>query len=312
MKYEIQHRTHYTYKTPARESFNDVRLEPPSIPEQTVESYELRVEPETRVNRYTDFYSTLVHHFEIPAEHNSLMIESRAKVETHWPEPLPGDAKLCPTKDLEDAVHAERCFDFLQSSHYVELDVDLWKLAIDAIGDQDDAWQAALALMRFTHGYLTYLPNSTHVNTHVSDVIRQRSGVCQDFAHFLIGLCRSMKIPARYISGYLATEIASATHAWTEVYIPKIGWRALDPTHNCQVGETYVKIGHGRDYADVPPVTGNYHGTLERTMTVDVKITQIRVQTQEQSFTADKPAKTEELERKKAEQSGQKQSQSQE
>jgi transglutaminase-like putative cysteine protease len=85
-------------------------------------------------------------------------------------------------------------------------------------------------------------------------------------------LCRGVKIPARYVSGYLATEIASATHAWTEIFIPETGWRALDPTHNRQVDATYVKIGHGRDYGDVAPVSGNYHGTLLRRMDVEVKI----------------------------------------
>jgi len=273
MRYDILHRTHYSYLSPARESFNDIRLEPPSIPEQTVESYSLHIEPITRVDRYTDFYSTLIHHFEIPAEHSSLLIESKARVNTHWPKPLPENENLCPIETLGDAVHAERCFDFLQSSRYVELDVDIWKLAIDTLGKQKDAWQTALALMRFTHEYITYVPNSTNAHTHVRDVIANRCGVCQDFAHFMTGLCRSVNIPTRYISGYLATEIASATHAWVEIYLPKIGWRALDPTHNCQVSETYVKIGHGRDYADVPPVSGNYHGTLERTMRVEVKIT---------------------------------------
>ena len=272
MKYDITHRTQYNYASPARDSFNDVRLEPPSIPEQTVESFSIRVEPEVKLRRYTDFYSNLVHHFEIPAPHNSLVIESRFKVEAHWPEPLAEDAELCPMEKLDDVLDAERCFDFLQSSRYVELEVDAWKLALDAKGERDDVWQTALALMTFTHGHLKYLPNSTHVHTKMSEVIAQRSGVCQDFAHFLIGLCRSVKIPARYVSGYLATEIASATHAWTEIYVPKIGWRALDPTHNRQIDSTYVKIGHGRDYADVPPISGNYHGTLERTMEVDVKV----------------------------------------
>jgi transglutaminase-like putative cysteine protease len=107
------------------------------------------------------------------------------------------------------------------------------------------------------------------------DVIKDRRGVCQDFAHMMIGLCRSVKIPARYISGYLATEAASASHAWVEVFIPGTGWRAFDPTHDRQIDETYVKIGHGRDYADVPPVSGNYRGTLERTMEVEVKITAV-------------------------------------
>jgi transglutaminase-like putative cysteine protease len=104
------------------------------------------------------------------------------------------------------------------------------------------------------------------------EVLRERRGVCQDFAHVMIGLCRSLKIPALYVSGYLATDTASATHAWMEVFGPGVGWRGLDPPHNRQTDETYVKIAVGRDYADVPPLTGNYRGTLERKMEVEVKI----------------------------------------
>ena len=272
MKYDILHRTHYTYTSPARDSFNDVRLEPPSTPEQTVEAFSLLVQPEVRLNRYTDFYSNLVHHFEIPSAHNSLLIESRVRVETHWPEAIDSGARLCPMEKLDDVLDAERCFDFLQSSRYVEQDVDAWRLALDAIEGQTDVWPAALGLMRFTHEYLKYEPNSTHVHTRMSEVIAQKRGVCQDFAHLLIGLCRSVKIPARYVSGYLATETASATHAWMEIYIPGRGWCALDPTHNRQIDASYVKIGHGRDYGDVAPISGNYHGTLQRRMEVEVKI----------------------------------------
>lgn len=104
---------------------------------------------------------------------------------------------------------------------------------------------------------------------------RAACGVCQDFAHALLGLCRAVKIPARYVSGYLATEQACATHAWTEVLIPEIGWRALDPTHDCQPGENYVKIAVGRDYADVAPVSGHYVGTTERQLEVVVRITSV-------------------------------------
>ncbi len=276
MKYDILHRTRYAYASPARDSFNDVRLEPPSTPEQTVESFSLRVEPEARLDRYTDFYSNLVHHFEIHPAHQALLIESRVQVATHWPAAIADDARFCSLTKLAGALDADRCFDFVQSSRYVELEVDAWRLALDAIEDRTDVWAAALALMRFTHGHLKYQPNSTHVHTQMRDVIARRSGVCQDFAHFLIGLCRSVKIPARYVSGYLATETASATHAWTEICLPELGWRGLDPTHNRQIDETYVKIGHGRDYADVPPISGNYHGTLERTMTVEVRVNAVR------------------------------------
>ncbi|MGD1089105.1 MAG: transglutaminase family protein [Verrucomicrobiota bacterium] len=273
MKYDILHRTRYVYVTPVRDSFNDVRLEPLSIPTQTIESFLLRVLPAVRLSHYTDFYSNWVHHFEIPEAHNYLLIESHSQVVTYPPAAIAEDAKLCPIGILGDAANIERCFDFLQISRYVEMEANTWRLAVDATIGTSDAWQAALALMRFTHGFLKYEPNSTHVHTHMSDVIKDRRGVCQDFAHLMIGLCRSVKIPARYVSGYLATESANATHAWVEIFIPALGWRGLDPTHNRQSDGTYVKIGHGRDYADVPPITGNYRGTLERTMEVEVKIT---------------------------------------
>lgn len=272
MKLDILHRTRYVYSSPVRDSFNDVRLEPPSIPEQTVESFLLKVLPAVRMKHYTDFYGNWIHHFEIPESHGYLLIESQSRVTTHWPEALPLDAKLCPLANIAEVANIERCFDFLQTSRFIELEADAWRLALDATVGCTDVWQATLALMSFTHGYLKYESRSTHVHTHMSSVIKDRRGVCQDFAHFMIGLCRSLKIPARYISGYLATEAASATHAWVEVFIPNTGWRALDPTHNRQIDGTYVKIGHGRDYADVPPVSGNYRGTLDRTMEVQVQI----------------------------------------
>src|SRR6266568_4751347 len=126
--------------------------------------------------------------------------------------------------------------------------------------------------MGFVHSHISYDPKATSVHTHMQEVLAQRKGVCQDFAHVAIGLFRAAKIPALYVSGYLATESASATHAWMEVFIPGLGWRALDPTHNRQTDETYVKIAVGRDYADVPPVTGNYKGTTDRRMQVQVSI----------------------------------------
>jgi len=176
---------------------------------------------------------------------------------------------------MNEAPNIERCFDYLQSSHFIELSPAIWKLALDATDGVDDAWLAVLALMKWVNTQFKYESNSTHVHTHVNEVIQDRRGVCQDFAHLLIGLCRSLKIPARYVSGYLATETASATHAWVEVFFPDHGWRSLDPTHDCQPGETYIKLGNGRDYADVAPISGNYRGTLERKMEVEVKITPV-------------------------------------
>lgn len=271
MRYDILHRTRYTYATPVRDSFNDVRLQPLPIPEQTVESFILKVLPATRLTHFKDFYSNWIQHFEIIEPHSQLVIEASSRVVTHPLPPLP-EEKLCSFEQIKEAANIERGFDYLRESRYVEMSPEAWKLALDATVGLDDAWLAALALMRFVHGYLKYEPASTHVHTHMSEVLRDRRGVCQDFAHLMLGLCRLMKIPARYVSGYLATENASATHAWVEIFLPGRGWRGLDPTHNCQIGETYIKLGNGRDYGDVPPVSGNYRGTRERKMEVEVKI----------------------------------------
>ncbi|MES1181072.1 MAG: transglutaminase family protein, partial [Verrucomicrobiota bacterium] len=251
MKYEIFHRTRYTYATPVRDSFNDVRLQPMPVPEQAVESFLLRVLPAARLTHFKDFYSNWIHHFEIIEPHSYLLIEASSRVTTRLPAPLP-DGKLCSFDQMREAPNIERCFDYLRESRFVELSPEAWKLAVDATVGMTDAWQASLALMRFVNGYLKYEARSTHVHTHMNEVLQQRRGVCQDFAHLMIGLCRLLKIPARYISGYLATEAASATHAWVEVFVPGHGWRGLDPTHDCQIGETYIKIGNGRDYGDVP------------------------------------------------------------
>lgn len=272
MKWEIIHRTEYTYASPVRESFNEVRLQPFSDDWQQVDEFLVKILPAPRLRHYHDFYSNVVHHFEIPEPHSSLLVESRTRVTVHPPPPLAPTEMPWPLTRIGEAAKESRVFEFLTDSHYVESSPEAWRLALDATAGMTDTWQAALALMRFVHAELKYEPNSTTVHTHMREVLRERRGVCQDFAHVLLGLCRVMKIPALYVSGYLATEAASATHAWTEVLIPGIGWRALDPTHNRQTDETYVKIAVGRDYADVAPVRGHYKGTTDRKMAVKVSI----------------------------------------
>ena len=245
---------------------------PASTDSQTLDGFLLKILPAVRLQHYRDFYLNAVHHFEIPQPHDSLTIESEFQVTTHPPAPLPTDARPASAADLQQAMRTEQLYDFILASQYTDNDLATWKLAVDATGGETDLWQTALRLMGFVHSHLTYQSNSTQVHTHARDVLQHRRGVCQDYAHVLISLCRALKMPARYVSGYLATEIASATHAWTEIYIPGQGWRALDPTHNCQPGATYIKIAIGRDYADVAPVRGTYRGITTHKMDVEVKI----------------------------------------
>ncbi len=272
MKWEINHRTRFDYASPVKESFNEIRLKPVTNEHQTLDSFLLKILPAARLQHYLDFYSNCVHHFELPEPHDSLQVESQSIVTTRAPQAVPEDAAPAPLTLLPAAARSERCVDYLQMSRFVDLEPETWRLALDATAGQTDIWQSALAIMRFVHQRLAYDPQATHVHTHMRDVLAQRRGVCQDFAHVMIGCCRSIKIPALYVSGYLATESASATHAWVEIFVPGLGWRALDPTHNCQPGETYVKIAVGRDYGDVAPLTGNYKGTTQRKMAVEVRI----------------------------------------
>lgn len=276
MRWQIQHATRYTYASPVRDSFNEVRLQPFSNEHQTVEAFQLSVTPQARVTKYHDFYSNAVHHFDITQPHSELVVQTQMQVATHPKIALTFQARPASMTRVKEALRGELAYDFILESRFVDVSPETWRLAVDTTQGEGDLWQCALRLMRFVHGHLKYEPSSTSVHTHMRQVLEQRRGVCQDFAHVMIGLCRTLKIPALYVSGYLATETASATHAWVEVLIPGVGWQALDPTHNCIPDETYVKIGVGRDYADVPPVSGTYKGTTERTMTVHVQI--LRVQ----------------------------------
>ena len=272
MKWEIIHRTSYAYASPVRDSFNEAHLQPFSDEWQTVEHFLLKVLPAARLRHHHDFYSNVVHHFEIPEPHSTLLVESNLRVTTKARTELALDATPFPLARIGEAAREPRVFEFLQESRFVETSPEVWRLALDVTQGVTDTWQAALALMNWVHGNIRYVTASTTVHTHTRDVLRDRQGVCQDFAHVTISLCRALKIPALYVSGYLATENASATHAWMEVLIPGVGWRPLDPTHDRQTDENYVKIGVGRDYADVPPVTGNYKGTTERQLQVQVSI----------------------------------------
>lgn len=275
MRLDISHLTHYRYAQSVRESSNDLRLKPVSNEHQTVEWHHLEIRPQATLRTYDDFYANTVHHFEINAPHTELLIESRCRVVTNRKNLLDPNARPASLSRRAECMRMERCFDYLQSSSYVPLSPDLWRLAIDATLGQSDIWQTAQALNRFVHAYMNYTPAVTTALTTASEAILHRSGVCQDFAHVLIGLCRSIQLPALYVSGYFHTPGAQASHAWVEVYLPEIGWRSLDPTHGCQADDNYVKIAVGRDYGDVAPTRGYYKGTVKRTIQVDVTVKEV-------------------------------------
>lgn len=279
MKLQVFHRTRYTYASPVRESFNETRLQPVTGARQTCHEFKLKLKPDVRLTHYPDFYFNCVHQFEVTDPHKELAVEAVSVVSTVDEPELAPDLRSAPLGELGPLGQVERCYDFLQPSTYVDVNAEAARLARTAVTDQAGCWEAAQAIMAMINRDYHYRPAATTSHTHMREVLQTRAGVCQDFAHVMLGLCRSLKIPARYVSGYLyngpADKLkgAQASHAWVEVYVPGRGWHGLDPTNGQIVAGRYVKVAVGRDYADVPPVKGTYRGTGRRTMTIDVLVT---------------------------------------
>jgi transglutaminase-like putative cysteine protease len=271
----VLHRTTFLYAGGARDSFNELRLRPVDDYAQTCRRFGLALDPGAQTSEYSDFYGNTVIYFDVSSEHNRLMIEAQSEVET-----VPNSARLSiPTvafADLMRCPEREMYAEFFTDSHYVPLAVELWREMQDALADgRTDVWNDVVRLGEHVFRALAYRPDVTGVSTRAVDALRLRAGVCQDFAHVMLGMCRCAGIPARYVSGYFLNpqrrpgEI-EASHAWIEAFVPGYGWAAYDPTHNRTADERYVKLAVGRDYADIRPVSGTYRGAPTVSLQVEV------------------------------------------
>src|SRR5262245_2594103 len=174
MKWEVIHRTEYQYAAPVRDSFNEAHLQPFSDEWQTVEHFLLKVLPAARLRHHRDFYSNVVHHFEISEPHSSLLVESHLRVAMKLRPTLGEKDTPWPLARIGEAVRESRVFDFLQESRFVELSPEVWRLALDTTLRVTDTWQAARALMGFIHTQLKYESKSTTVHTHMRDVLNDK------------------------------------------------------------------------------------------------------------------------------------------
>jgi transglutaminase-like putative cysteine protease len=279
MLISLMHRTTFVYAGMARDSFNEVRLKPVDDASQACRSFELRIDPPAQPREYVDFYGNAVNYFDIAAEHNRLVIEAVSEVET-TPNasrpPVPEVAYTALESSTERELHAE----FLTGSRYVPLDVELWREAQDALGDgRSDIWSDVQRICGHIYKSFAYKPKTTGVGTIATAALKLRMGVCQDFAHVALGLCRSAGIPSRYASGYFIKsqrhpDEEEASHAWIEAFVPGYGWAAYDPTHDRPADERYIKVASGRDYADIRPVSGTYRGGKTRSLNVEVRVRQ--------------------------------------
>jgi transglutaminase-like putative cysteine protease len=272
------HRTSFLYAGDAHESFNEVRLRPRDGRNQSCRAFALRVEPEGPIRDYEDFHGNTVHFFEVPGVHRRLVIEARSEVET-VPDAQRPPVPVVPHEAIASMRDREMYAEFYSDSRYVPLAPELWREAVDALGSgRADIWGDACRLGSHVYRTLAYRPNATGVTTRATDALSLRAGVCQDFAHVMLGLCRCAEIPARYVSGYFLNSDrrpgeVEASHAWVEVFVPGHGWAAYDPTHDRPAGEIYVKVAVGRDYGDICPVSGTYRGAPTEKLLVEVEVT---------------------------------------
>lgn len=273
----VLHRTVFEYGGAVSMSQNTVRLEPRTFPFQRTLTATLRILPATRVRRFTDLFQNITHHFELPNPHQRLEIESRIKVH-NLPLLVSDEARHAGEGELCDSSVQERTWQYLTDSRRVPPLVEIWKCAVDATAGLMSLHDRATAIMGWIHREFRYQSGTTHVNSTLSDLLAGRSGVCQDFTHMMIGMCRAVGVPARYASGYLYNGPldhlvgAQASHAWCEVYLPGAGWIGFDPTNNNLADERYVKVAVGRDYDDVAPVEGTYYGGAHCRMHITVEV----------------------------------------
>lgn len=280
MKLAVFHRTAFYYGSPVINSINMLHLEPRTFPYQKTLSALIRVVPATRVKRFTDLFQNITHHFELLGPHERLEIESRIRVH-NLPLDISAQSREATGVGFGDPSIREQIWPYLQDSRWVSRHPEVWREALDITNGIPSVFDQATALMQWIFREFRYEPGATNVNTHLEEAFRMRHGVCQDFTHVLLGLCRSIGIPARYASGYLYNGPrdtlvgAQASHAWAEIYLPAAGWIGFDPTNNTLADERYVKISVGRDYEDVAPVRGSYQGTGHCRMEVHVEVEKI-------------------------------------
>jgi transglutaminase-like putative cysteine protease len=264
MLISVEHTTTFTYADCIAEAYTELRVRPLSAGGQHCTSFRLVTDPPgVRVRTYVDRLGNHVQHLEVLEDHERISITALSEVTTpavfHDPSRDPSPLQ----------VH-----DYLAPTEYAPFSEPLRKLAAAADGGGTAA-ERAVDLMRTMRGLLAYEPGATDVMTRADAALALGRGVCQDFAHVMLAAGRRAGIPSRYVSGYLYDPLGQgdvASHAWVDVLDEERGWVSLDPTHDREQTEAYVRVAVGRDYADVPPTRGVFKGTAAEKLDVAVRI----------------------------------------
>jgi len=290
----IRHATRYQYDGPVRESVMEVWMQPQKRANQRLISFDLEIDPAAQLFSYADTFGNAVYHFDIPQPHDRLTIMARSAVETEPAAALPGQLDRGEWDRLRsDFVRGEH-FDFLHPHGFTGATEALRAFVAEknlAELRVRDPLGALIDLNTAIYEAFAYEAGVTRADSPIDEVLGARKGVCQDFAHVMIAICRDWGIPARYVSGYLFTDRRAgdrsdpdATHAWVEAFLPSLRWVGFDPTNNAVAGERHIACAVGRDYSDVPPSRGVYKGEAESELAVGVTVRKARAAVSEPEF----------------------------
>lgn len=287
MKYKIIHNTTYEYTEQAALSQNHLCLFPRATARQAIEASDMFITPQpSTLDLRTDYFGNHIHHFMVQQPHRKLEIISESILQTSvWDLP---DPTSTPTwENVRDLIHEHHSSEdldacnYLFSSPFIAPSLPFAEYAEISFYPRRPVLEAALDLTERIYREFTYEKNATIIGTPLEDVLKNKKGVCQDFAHLQIACLRSIGLAARYVSGYLETIPppgetrmigADASHAWLSVYIPGFGWVDLDPTNNMIPGEQHITVAWGRDYGDVTPVKGVIWGGGSHKLLVAVDV----------------------------------------
>jgi len=274
----VVHTTGVSYTEPVRTSFNEVRMTPLTLPTQVTLESKVSAGPGVPVWTYCDYWGTFVSAFDISEPHQNLAVRAQATVETGLglgaPAPVPSWA------DLRAQAAGSRLLEFLLPTPLTTVTPAVASVVLDALHDADPV-QAAEGIAARVRSQVSYMAGATGVRTDAQEAWDQGQGVCQDLAHVTVALLRAAGLPARYVSGYLHADPAAEpgqtavgeSHAWVEYWAGS--WLPCDPTSGAPVRERHVVVARGRDYADIPPLRGIYHGSPASALDVTVEVTRL-------------------------------------
>lgn len=299
MYYSIRHVTRFHYSAPVSESNMELRMRPRSEGHQRCLKHDLKITPRVKISSYRDYLGNTVHFFDVPGHHTKLSVISEAVVDVDDLPPLPPSLTMSAWDEVDSLFAGAEHWEMQNPSRFPVFSDNLEQLAAELnVERRTDPLTLLRELNSTLFQSFSYTPKSTRVDSPIDEAIRNRAGVCQDFTHIMIALVRRLKIPCRYVSGYLfpRTQLEErsalgATHAWLEAHLPGLGWVGFDPTNNELCNARHIRTAIGRDYADVPPTRGVFKGHASSELAVAVRVSPTDAPTDEKDdFHAMKPA----------------------